>query len=912
MSSIRADIISLMAVLLLLFLCPGVSPAQETEREPNDDMEEAQIIQIDKPIQGYFQKEEDEDWYRLDFSLEGKHIARVTLSGVPGIDSSLYFLDSRGNTILRSTFGEEGEGEILTNIGLTTSTYFIRVRGKGEGGSPTPYTLEVKLLGPWDESKEFEPNDDSEMANPIPLGKPVEGYAQPPLADWDWYRFSIPEPGMDILVIRTSGIDKIGQQLTLLDDQKKKLKDINAEEEGEGETIVRMRVAPGTYYLRVVLDGINAESPYELVVGEEVRPATPEEVKKALQRALDYLADEQTEEGYWGGGYEGNAGIAGLCLMAFVGGECAGKDYSANIERTIRYLKSQYHPPSDYKEGSREKDFYGGLIGEDNLMYSHGIATLALIEAMVDLNDVSLEPIVEEAVRLIIRTQNTEHKPESLEGPVNRSSSYYGGWRYDPDSTDSDISVSSWLILALKAAQMAGFEVPEWSKAAAVAFLHSCYDEENKVFTYKPGDAEGCVRAAVGALCLQLLAHPEDPRIKTAVRYMLNNPPMWVYEYPGDGYPFYYWYYGTRAMLSLGGEDWKLWKSWMCRLLVENQSDSGAWESKEREEGMSYYTTALGALMLELCCGHVPVYMRKQMPQPGLLRVIQEGKEEAGVFKNVEIVLDVSNSMWGQIQGESKIAIAKNTLQQIITSLHEDSSVGFRVYGHRYSLEDGRACKDTEQLVPIGPMEKKTLIDTIHKLQPRGKTPLVYSVLEAIKDFKNLEEGSIILITDGLESCGGDIRSIGPSLRQSGIELNLHIVGFDIKETEAREELEKMAREGGGIYLNARDSEELIASLEQTLQMPYEVIDSRGKVIGRGLVGGEALRVREGSYRIRLKIGTQTLEEPVQVMGGETLSLYLKKKDGRWVLEMLPTSFFRVRKARCCHFCTPPSFDTSS
>ncbi|MFQ5721932.1 MAG: hypothetical protein ACE5GI_05530, partial [Candidatus Aminicenantales bacterium] len=69
--------------------------------------------------QGYFQKEEDTDWYRLDFSKEGKHIIRLTLSGVSGFESKLSWLDNSGNEILRSDFGDEGQGEILTNIGVT-------------------------------------------------------------------------------------------------------------------------------------------------------------------------------------------------------------------------------------------------------------------------------------------------------------------------------------------------------------------------------------------------------------------------------------------------------------------------------------------------------------------------------------------------------------------------------------------------------------------------------------------------------------------------------------------------------------------------------------------------------------------------------------------------------------------------
>ena len=518
-------------------------------------------------------------------------------------------------------------------------------------------------------------------------------------------------------------------------------------------------------------------------------------------------------------------------------------------------------------------------------MYEHGIATLALIEAIVALNKWDLEPMVNEAVQLLLRAQNTEHKPKTLEGPVDPSSPHYGGWRYEPNSTDSDISVSGWQILTLKAAQMAGFEIPEWSTTASVKFLHICYDDEEKYFTYEPGDGQGCVRAGVGALCLKLLGHSEDPRVKSAIRYMFDNPPTWIYEDPGDGYPFYYWYYGTRVMLDEGGADWKLWKSWMCRLLVDHQSDNGSWQSKQDEEGMPYYTTALGALMLELCCGHVPIYMRKEMPAWGYIQIRQEGRAASRIFKNIELVLDASNSMWGQISGESKISIAKKTLQQIITSLPQDINVGLRVYGHRFPLQDKRACRDTEQLAPIGPLNKEILIEAITNIKPKGKTPLVFSVLEAIKDFVGKEGGSIILITDGIESCGGDIRSIGAAVKKSNIELNLNIIGFDIKEAKARQELGSIAKEAGGLYLDARNTKELVSSLQQTLQMPFEILNDKKEVVARSLVDGEAIRLRLGNYWLRFKIGSQTIEEKVEVTGHKTVTFWLKKVEDRWLLK---------------------------
>ena len=271
--------------------------------------------------------------------------------------------------------------------------------------------------------------------------------------------------------------------------------------------------------------------------------------------------------------------------------------------------------------------------------------------------------------------------------------------------------------------------------------------------------------------------------------------------------------------------------------------------------------------------------------KPGFIQILFEKGAEKEATKNVELILDASNSMWGQISGKSKISIAKKVLAHIINGLPDEMNVGLRMYGHRYNLKDKRACQDTELVVPIGPVAKNQLIDTINKIQPRGKTPLVYSTLQAAKDFEKIKNGSIILITDGIESCNGDINSIAPALKELGIDLKVHIVGFDIKEAEARKQLESIASSTGGTYLDAKDSQELLSSLEQTLQIEYEIIDEKGEVIAKGFVEGEPVRVMEGSYTLRLLLEPEPIEESITVKPGVKSSFILTKENKKWVIE---------------------------
>ncbi len=880
----------LIFLLVILFICLLFTSQAylQSELEPNDKKDQANELKLGEDIKGFFQEKHDEDWYKLTVNVSGKNIMRIDLSAVPEVDSEIYIYNEKGNRLKTCDIGEEGEAEAVINLGVTEGLiYYIKVEARSDMNQNDSYTLKTQLTGPWQEGQEFELNDELEQANELKLDQIITGYSCPE-DDEDWYIVTVPEKGLDILVIELSAVPQVDLSLTLIDDAGTRLKEMDIGSTGEKESMVRIKCLSGKYYVKVEGGQANNEELYTLRIGKPiVTPATAEEVSQALTIALDYLAREQTKEGYWSQSENDyQVGIAGLALQAFIGGECVPKDYSSNINAAINFLKTKYHPSSEYQSGTKDRAICGGLI--EGSMYEHAIATLALIEALVKNNDLSLAPIIEDALQLIIRAQNTEHKPELLGGPVNVDSEDYGGWRYSPDSTDSDISVTGWQILALKGALSAGFSIPEWSLPKAADYLRSCYDEDYHSFGYTSSGGEGCARTGMGALGLQLSGYPDDPLIKPALRYMQDNAPTWEFEDPGDGWPFYYWYYGSRAMLLAGGEYWRIWKDWTCRLLIDHQNGDGSWTGAQSEEEMEIYTTALGALMLELCCGHLPVYMHEKVRipiMPGLVKVnFKEGLAQE-TTKNVELILDASNSMWGQIKGESKISIAKEVLSQIIRGLPEEMNVGLRVYGHRYKLKDERTCQDTELIVPIGPLQKDQLIQTIEKITPKGKTPLVYSILQSPQDFANLRGGTVVLISDGIESCEEDIKSIARKLKESGIELTVNIIGFDIKEEEARKQLETIAKSTGGIYLDAKDSQELLSSLQQTLKIEYDLIDEKGEVKASGYVGGEAVSILEGEYILQLKLEPTFLETKVVVNPAKTSIFLLKREEGKWTIK---------------------------
>ena len=740
------------------------------------------------------------------------------------------------------------------------------------------------------EAVEKEPNNAPAQAMAIALGTTISGFANEDEDD-DWYALTIPAPGLDAVILELSGIAEVNLVLRFCDASGKTLSDMDCFGSDEGETLVRLRQAAGKFLVNVHTDrGGDTEHAYKLRVRKHDRPpATPEEVRQALAKALAFLASTQLEDGSWSH-YE--VAGAGLATMAFIGGECAGKDYSANIRSALGYLRAQFTPGSQFPAGSEEAAIRGGMFGpvSSKVMYDQAIATLSVIEAFAALNEASLEPVAEEAIGLIVRSQNSAQKPATLKGPTPADSPHYGGWRYEPDYEDADLSVSAWQVLTLKAAANAGFSVPDRAFKDAAKYVKSLKGEDGSFGYDGPVDiGDSCARAGMGALALQLCGLPKDPAIAPAIRFMQSYGPAWNFEYPGDGYPFYYWYYGTRVMYLAGGEDWRVWKDYMCRFLVDNQEQKGGWGGAQHEESdaLETYRAALGALMLEFCCGHVPIYMAApRVKTPGEIRVVLEKEAEKEAPQTVEIIMDASNSMTGLVGKETKIAAARRVLKQTIEGLPGTMNVGLRVYGHRYATDDyDNACRDTELVVPVGPIDKAALTNWVDRIQTKGRTPLVASVLAAIKDLEKVPNASIVLVTDGIESCKGDIKSIAPAIKATGLALEVNIVGFDIKEAEGRQELESIARSTGGRYIDARNAGELVAALDQALKLGFVALDAAGTEAGRGVVGGEAVKLPPGEYTIRVLTAPQPVELKVTVRSGEPRELKLKKAGSAWTLQ---------------------------
>lgn len=181
-------------------------------------------------------------------------------------------------------------------------------------------------------------------------------------------------------------------------------------------------------------------------------------------------------------------------------------------------------------------------------------------------------------------------------------------------------------------------------------------------------------------------------------------------------------------------------------------------------------------------------------------------------------IYDASGSMWAQVEGKSRIQIARDVLSGSLQKLPDDQKIGLMAYGHRKKGD----CEDVEFLVGMDNVSKEEIIHSLEAVKPLGMTPLAYSATMAIGKLRELNiRTTIILITDGIESCGGNICDVVTAAKKEGIEFRLHIIGFGLKESDT-EQLKCAALAGEGNYYDASDAEGLENVLNETFKQTVD------------------------------------------------------------------------------------------
>lgn len=180
------------------------------------------------------------------------------------------------------------------------------------------------------------------------------------------------------------------------------------------------------------------------------------------------------------------------------------------------------------------------------------------------------------------------------------------------------------------------------------------------------------------------------------------------------------------------------------------------------------------------------------------------------------LVLDGSGSMWGQIDGRAKLEIAREALAKVVGEMPSDTAMGLMAYGHR---EKG-SCEDIELIVPPAPGTGAAIVDAANSLKFLGKTPLSEAVRRAAEALKYTEEkATVILITDGIETCNADPCALGTELEASGVDFTAHVVGFGLTKEEGAQ-VACLAENTGGNYIEAKDAGSLQEALKTAVAEP--------------------------------------------------------------------------------------------
>lgn len=207
----------------------------------------------------------------------------------------------------------------------------------------------------------------------------------------------------------------------------------------------------------------------------------------------------------------------------------------------------------------------------------------------------------------------------------------------------------------------------------------------------------------------------------------------------------------------------------------------------------------------------------------------------------IEYIVDFSGSMKKSMAGQTQIDAAKSALFQSLNSVPQDVQVAIRLYGHKVEQANKeQSCQDSVLEIPFGPVSVEAVKNKILNLQPKGYTPIAYSLEKAAQDFPIQDEAqkTIILLSDGEETCGGDPVAVVKKLKAQGIKITINTIGFNV-DSVTRKQLEAIAKEGNGQYFNAANVQELGQVLKDATQKSL-VIEKKKAVYGQKIRGGDS------------------------------------------------------------------------
>jgi hypothetical protein len=316
----------------------------------------------------------------------------------------------------------------------------------------------------------------------------------------------------------------------------------------------------------------------ETTAAEMITPAAD----RAIKQGLALLVSRQGQDGGFGAGnYRGNVAISGLVGLALMSsGSTPGRGpYGRQVSRCVDYLLAH----------TQESGF---IIAPDaqshGPMYGHGFATLFLAECYGMSPRAELREKLSKAVKLIVNTQNKQ-----------------GGWRYQPQRTEADISVTICEVMALRAARNAGLHVPKETIDRTIDYVKRSQNPDGGFMYMLPRGESDFARSAAGVVALHSAGVYEGPEVKKGLEYLMQFiPRRGVVR--RERYFYYGHYYAVQAMWQAGGDYWARWYPAVRDELISRQRPDGSWMSPISND----YATALACFVLEVPNNYLPIVQR--------------------------------------------------------------------------------------------------------------------------------------------------------------------------------------------------------------------------------------------------------------------------------------------------------------
>jgi Ca-activated chloride channel family protein len=222
------------------------------------------------------------------------------------------------------------------------------------------------------------------------------------------------------------------------------------------------------------------------------------------------------------------------------------------------------------------------------------------------------------------------------------------------------------------------------------------------------------------------------------------------------------------------------------------------------------------------------------------------------------IVLDASKSMNEDAgNGGTRLDAAKQAVGTLLDRLPAGAPLGLRVYGAKVAeTSRAEACRDTELVVPVGPLDKAAMRSTVEGLNGKGRTPIGNSLL-AVPDDLGPSEGrrTVILVSDGGDNCAPpDPCEAAREVSKQGVDLSISVVGLQVNE-RVRRQLECIAKAGGGTYVDVQDADDLADELAAALSRAFRSYEPAGTKVTGGPTNRDAAAIQAGLFQDAIRPG---------------------------------------------------------